>query len=721
VQDIRDLLQQLEAEKARGRASPDRQLEKSLRVQLHQKHVLLERAVHTPLCYGSVSTVNTPLPSPSPSRQGIARGFRGLGRVSDAVRTWASESVGGRLAGGTRGTVNRYQGASASDVSDAMRSWASEASSGRPNKSKPSYGSEFEARASGRNSLNGSDAPADRYARNAGASGIGPSRENSHQARQASSREGGGSHGLSENGRLSFRGPSIGFGTNPQRGLMSEAVALGGGDVSHAEISKRCNLGRAYDAGREQEGYRKDGFEEGAASRDSKEGGLRSPTDSFVQFAGPVFRTFDQGFSLSPIGVNTPAALGGKSEELGRFEGVSLRPSSQQGASRDVAQMERGEFGKEQRKSFRSEGTGFEVEFVEFEDVPYDAEDAPSEPRSGMSENELEKVRDNPTNQVVSKRPASTRNENQSHSRGYLSQPGSDLEHYSAGDCSRGGRFQQAGLSQTPPNPAQTSHRVSYDDIPIKSKASATFQNLPDLLVDVSTSSNNPSANPSPSEEHGRGSIKRPFLRARGGRLGTSVSIPDHLKVSIPEPPSSASGPALNSSELGPSTAPGNLGRSLFSDGPRGKRRVKRDRFEGEISILEREDEGEESEEPPKRPFLQRKSKAMPMQKLDWSKVRGGRSGDWTDLCVNCTEDWEYGRPSITLHGMTHRQTAQHRILIPFFPGRLGLSSDWRGRRQGTRDHVQWRGHCKSARSLEALLVLTFLRFPACILETRSP
>lgn len=620
LQDIRDLLQQLEAEKARGRASPDRQLERSLRVQLHQKHVLLERAVHTPLRYGSVSTVNTPLPSPS---QGTVKGFRGLGGISDAVQIWASESVGGRLAGETRGGVNRYQGASASGVLGAVRSWASEASSGRPNKSRPSYGTESEARSSGRNSLNESDAPADRYARNAGASGIGPSREYSHQARQASSREGGGSQGFSENGRLSFRRASIGFGTTPQRGSLSEAVAPGRSDASRANISKRRNLVGAYDARREQEDYGTGGFQGGGpASTDSKEGGLRSPADSFVQFAGPVFRTFDQGFSLSPIGVNTPAGLGGESV---RFEGVPQRPSSQQGAF-GVAQMERGEFGKEQRESFRSEGTGFEVEFVEFEDVPYDAEGTPSEPRGRMSEHELEKVRDNPTNQVVSNRPASTRNEDQSHSRGYLAQPGSDLEHYSAGDSSRGGRSQQAGLSQTPPNPAQTSHRVSYDDIPIKSKASATFRNLPDLLVDVSTSSNNPSANPSPSEEHGRGSIKRPFLRARGGRLGTSVSIPDHLKVSIPEPPSGASGPALYSSELGPSTAPGNLGRSLFSDGPRAKRRAKRDRFEGEISILEREDEGEESEEPPKRAFLQRKSKAMPMQKLDWSKVRGGCS-----------------------------------------------------------------------------------------------
>jgi hypothetical protein len=629
VQDIRDLLQQLEAEKARGRASPDRQLERSLRVQLHQKHVLLERAVYTPLRYGSLSTVNTPLPSPFPSRQGIAKGFRGLGGVADAVQMWASESVGGRLAGETRGSVNRYQGASASSVSDAVRSWASEASSGRPKKSRPSYGSDFEARASGRDSFEESQAPADRYARNAGASGMAPPREYSHQGRQASSR---GSQGLAKNGRLSFRGASIGFGTTPRRGPVSEAVALGGSDVSRADISKRRNLGAPHDARREQEDHRKGGFEEGAVSTDSKEGGLRSPADSFVQFAGPVFRTFDQGFSLSPIGVNTPAALKGESVDFGRVKSVPQRPGSPQGASRDVAQMERREFSREQRESFRSEGTGFEEEFVEFEDVPYDAEDTPSELRGRMSDNELEKVRDNPTNQVVSNRPASTRDDNRSHSRGYIAQPGVDLERYSAGASSQGGRSQQAGLSQTPPNPAQTSHRVSYDDIPIKSKASATFRNLPDLSVDVPTSSHNPSTNPSPSEEPGRGSIKRPFLRARGGRLGTSVSIPDHLKVSIPEPPSGAS------SELGPSTAPGNLGRSLFSDGPRAKRRAKRDRFEGEISILEREDEGEESEEPPKRAFLQRKSKAMQMQKLDWSKVRGGRSIERTDLSVRVLE-----------------------------------------------------------------------------------
>ncbi|GAQ82762.1 hypothetical protein KFL_001230100 [Klebsormidium nitens] len=589
MRDIRDLLRQLEVEKARGGATPDRQLEKTLRVQLRQKHVLLERAAHTPLLSSSPSNVNTPLSSPHPSSAGFGRNQRGFGRNGrgfgpdqsgsgrDLARVGRTSVEPGRNSGGF-GRNPEGLGRDQS-VPDALRAWASGSVGGHPEERRRSL---FENGSGNgrapRSTFEKNEALAAAYAENSRssfASSANPSRAFSHQGGATRARA-----PVAESNRISFRGASIGFGNIPPA-------------VATSRPTDRTGRGRAFVA------------DESAAGM-------------FGQFAGPVFRTFDEGLSLSPVRVNSPPARSRATTAEQADE--SLR-ETRPGAAQDATK-------RGQRKSVRSDEEGW----IEFEDVPYESEsdgmpDAVEFNRHSLPLNE-DRFTDN--------RPGPRRQGRGAYDVEDLARASASAHRHLPADGSQAAASRQNGSSASRGTAVRLPNRVSYDDIPIT--ASATPRPHPDLHVDVPSRSNPPSQNPSPSENPGRGPAKRPFLRARSGRLGTSFTIPDHLKLSVNETPRGASGdvpsgttgdapgggagPALDSAELGPSTAPGNLGRSLFADGHRVKRRVKRNPLEGEISILERDEEGEESEEPPKRAFLQRKSKAMPMQKLDWSKVK---------------------------------------------------------------------------------------------------
>lgn len=461
-------------------------------------------------------------------------------------------------------------------VPDALRAWASSSVGGRPEEGqRSSNGNDGAGRRVPRSTFEENEALAAAHAesaRSSFASGGDSSRAFSHQ---------GGARRVGapvvESNRISFRGASVGFGNVPP------------------PVADRAGGGRAFVA------------DESAAG-------------TFEEFAGPVFRTFDEGLSLSPVRMNSPPAKS-RVTTAGRA-GKSLR-----GENRGSAQTARepGESASE---------TGHEKGSIEFEDVPYDSDSDGVPDAVGMNRYPVSVDQ----KRFVDNRPGPRRQGKGAYEVEDLARASASANRSLPGEGSQTAASQRNGSSANPAPTGRLPNRVSYDDIPIT--ASATPRHHPDLHVDVPSRSNPPSQNPSPSENSGRGPAKRPFLRARSGRLGTSFTIPDHLKLSFNETPRGASehapsgatveapggsaGPALDSAELGPSTAPGNLGRSLFADGHRVKRRVKRNPLEAEISILEKDEEGEESEEPPKRAFLQRKSKAMPMQKLDWSKVGGG-------------------------------------------------------------------------------------------------